>query len=196
MECRLKRKLAEKFQEIDGPVVICSRSWLAKVGIYRWRRKSEDAWESVGLLDTPCEGVIIFAQSRPWKSILVTSRQTGSVDSPSKSPSSFRSPDLLLPLLARIRNEIKILQETETSRSSSSVSSHPSFRGREHRVRSPPGIRKIKETRDRVCFVGSRRSFDSDELGAADGSATFHGKERIPKSWANLKLGIKGLILS
>lgn len=40
--------------------------------------------------------------------------------------------------------------------------------------------------------MGSRRSFDSDELGAAGGSPTFHGKERIPKSWANLKLGIKG----
>lgn len=127
--------------------MIASNRWLAKVEIHR-RTKERDAWENVGLSDTLCRGVIIFAQCRPWKSILVTSRQTGAVDSPSKSPSSFRSWDLFS-LLARIRNEIKILKETETSRSSSTVSSHSTPRGKEHRVRSLSGIRKIKKTRDR-----------------------------------------------
>lgn len=111
--------------------------------------RERDAWENVGLSDTLCRGVIIFAQCRPWKSILVTSRQTGAVDSPSKSSSSFRPWDLFS-LLARIRNEIKILKETETSRSSSTVSSRSTLRGKEHRVRSPSEDKENGRDRERL----------------------------------------------
>lgn len=134
---RVRKEVAEEFEEIDGQS--CNR--LAKIGIYR----RYDGWKgrrcvrNRRIVGHPSRGCNHLAQCRPWKSILVTSRQTGAVDSPSKSPSPFRPPDrALLPLLARIRNEIKILQETETSRSSSTVSSHSTFRGRERRAAPCP----------------------------------------------------------
>lgn len=176
---------------------VASSGWLRKVEIHRRTKKRErDAWENVGLSDTFCKGVIIFAQCRPWKSILVTSRQTGAVDSPSKSPSSFRSWDLFS-LLARIRNEIKILKETETSRSSSTVSSHSMLRGKKHRVRSPSGIRKIKKTRD--WRLGSRDLVDRS-IRTNRTFQTFYenkGTQRKRKflGRVNLKLWIKSLVL-